>query len=253
MFHYRLTVSYVGTRYLGWQIQPESYGKTIQGEINLALQKISKSTDVKTLGSGRTDTGVHAMGQVVKATIPLEINPRNLLKAMNSHLPEDIRVFEASLSTEEFIPTVHAKSKEYHYRFSTNEIHPPFAEHLITHYPYEIDLEAMKKACQIFIGEHDFTNFFVEGTPVSSFVRQIYECEIIEVPANELFPSYYVFRVVGSGFLKQMVRLMVGAIWRVGRGRVTLEELQNSLSPMKQEKLGAVAPGHGLYLMRVNY
>lgn len=253
MFHYRLVVSYVGTQYLGWQIQPESYGKTVQGEINIALEKISKSSSIRSLGSGRTDTGVHALGQVAKVSIPLEINPQNLLKAMNSHLPEDIRVLEASVSTHEFMPTVHAKSKEYHYRFSVNEIHSPFAEHLISHYPYRIDLDLMRQGCQIFIGKHDFTNYFVEGTPVSSFVREIYECEIFEVPESELFPSYYVFRVVGNGFLKQMVRLMVGTIWRVGRGKVTLEELKESLSPVKKEKLAPVAPGHGLYLVRVKY
>lgn len=253
MFYYRLTISYVGTRYLGWQIQPESYGKTVQGEIHSALRKISKSEDVKSLGSGRTDAGVHAMGQVVKVSIHLEINPKNLLKALNSHLPEDIRVLEASTSSEEFIPTVHAKSKEYHYRFSTAEIHTPFVQHLITHCPHSLDVQLMRQACQTFIGRHDFTNFFVEGTPVSSFVREIYECEILEIAASELFPSYYVFRVVGNGFLKQMVRLMVGAVWRVGRGKITVRDLENSLSPMKQEKLAAVAPGHGLYLMRVNY
>lgn len=253
MFHYCLTVSYVGTRYLGWQIQPEKYGKTIQGEINFALEKISKSKDVRTLGSGRTDTGVHALGQVVKVSIPLEIKPENLQKALNSHLPDDIRVLNASVSTHEFMPTIHAKSKEYQYRFSINEIHPPFAHNLIAHYPYQLDLELMRKACQKFIGVHDFTNFFVEGTPVSSFVREIYECEILEIPATEILPSYYVFRVVGNGFLKQMVRLMVGAIWKAGRGRLTLEELEKALSPIKQEKLAAVAPGHGLYLIRVNY
>lgn len=253
MFHYRLVISYVGTQYLGWQVQPVSYGKTVQGEINIALSKISKSQEVKSLGSGRTDTGVHALGQVVKVTMPLEINPANLLKAMNSHLPEDIRVLEASFSTHEFIPTVHAKSKEYHYRFSNHDYHPPFAQRLITHYPYELDLELMKKACQIFIGKHDFSNFFVEGTPVSSYVREIYECEILTVPASELFPSYFVFKVVGNGFLKQMVRLMVGTIWRVGRRKVSLEELQESLTSVKKEKLAPVAPGHGLYLVRVNY
>ncbi len=253
MHHYRLIVSYQGTRYLGWQVQPESYGQTVQGEINIALGKISKSSEVKSLGSGRTDSGVHALGQVVKVSIPLKIDPKNLLKALNSHLPDDIRVLDASHSDQEFIPTVHAKSKEYHYRFSTLEIHPPFAQHLITHYPYELDVELMKKACELFIGEHNFINYFVEGTPVSSFVRHIYECEILEVPATDFFPPYYVFRVVGNGFLKQMVRLMVGTIWRVGRGKVSLEELQMSLGPAKKEKLAAVAPGHGLYLIRVNY
>lgn len=253
MYHYRLTISYQGTQYLGWQIQPESYGKTIQGEINSALTKIAKSHQVRTMGSGRTDTGVHALGQVVKATIPLKINPKSLVKAMNSHLPEDIRVIDAIDSDDAFIPTADAVSKEYHYRFSVNDYHPPFAQNLIAHCPYDLDLELMQKACAVFIGEHDFTNYFCEGTPVSSYVRHIYECEIYEVQATELFPSYFVFRVVGNGFLKQMVRLMMGAIWRVGRKKVTLEELKNSLSPIKQDKIGATAPGHGLYMIRVNY
>lgn len=238
---------------MGWQIQPSSYGKTVQGEINLALSKISKSNEVKSLGSGRTDTGVHALGQVIKVTMPLEIKPSSLVKAMNSHLPDDIKVLSAEDSNLDFIPTVHARSKEYHYRFSTEDILSPFAQELIAHYPYEIDLEKMREACKVFVGEHDFTNYYCEGTPVSSFVREIYECEILEVPASELFPSYFVFKVVGNGFLKQMVRLMMGTIWRVGRGKISLLELQKSLSPVKQEKLAAVAPGHGLYLVCVNY
>lgn len=253
MHHYQLTISYQGTRYLGWQIQPASYGKTVQGEINSALEKISKSRDVRTLGSGRTDAGVHALGQVVKVSIPLDIHPVNLLKAMNSHLPQDIRVLDSTVSTEEFIPTVHAVSKEYQYRFSTQAIHPPFARDLIAHIPQELDVELMRKACQIFIGRHDFTNYYCEGTPVSSFVREIYECEILEVCESEFLPPYYVFRVVGNGFLKQMVRLMVGVLWKVGRKKVTLKELEESLSPVKQEKLAAVAPGHGLYMVCVNY
>lgn len=253
MNHYRLTLSYQGTHYLGWQVQPESYGKTVQGELNSALAKIAKSVQVRSMGSGRTDSGVHALGQVVKVSIPLKINPQSLVKALNSHLPEDIRVIDGEESSEDFVPTVDAVSKEYQYRFSTQEFHPPFAQHLIAHHPYPLDLKLMREGCNVFLGKHDFTNFFCEGTPVSSYVREIYECEIFEVKESELLPAYYVFRVVGNGFLKQMVRLMMGAIWRVGRKKATIEELQKSLSPVKQDKIGATAPGHGLYMVRVNY
>ena len=112
----------------------------------------------------------------------------------------------------------------------------------------------MREACKIFVGKHDFTNFYCEGTEVSSNIREIYECELLEVPQCEwMLPSHYVFRIVGNGFLKQMVRLLMGAVWNVGRGKITLEELQNSLGPTKLPKLGMTAPPNGLYMVRVNY
>jgi tRNA pseudouridine38-40 synthase len=119
--HYRLVLQYKGTRYNGWQIQPEHTGITVQGELNRALKVISKSDNVKSLGAGRTDAGVHALGQVAKVGIELVIAPESLVKALNSHLPEDIRVLHAQVSDADFFPTVHAKSKEYQYRFTNNK------------------------------------------------------------------------------------------------------------------------------------
>lgn len=251
--YYRLLVEYKGTGYLGWQIQPE--GKTIQGEINRALKNISKSENVRTLGSGRTDSGVHALGQVVKASIDLEINPVNLLRALNSHLPSDIRVKEVTLSDEEFMPTVNAKSKEYHYRFITGRNPNAFQGDFIASCPHDIDPELVRKACEILLGEHDFLNYFCEGTEVNSTVRTIFHCGLKEGERLDgaLFPEHYLFFIEGSGFLKQMVRLLVGALWNVGRGKISLEEFQASLNPPKRERLGVVAPPEGLYLVRVNY
>jgi tRNA pseudouridine38-40 synthase len=252
--YYKLVLEYKGTPYLGWQIQPEGSGKTVQGELNRSLRAISKSEDVKSLGAGRTDAGVHALGQVVKVAIPLEIVPLSLMRALNSHLPDDIRVLSAELSTEEFIPTYHAKSKEYHYRFTINRNHAALQSDLIANQSFELDLEKMQKACKVLVGEHDFTNFFCEGTEVASNIRRIYECEILEVPQDGwMLPSHYVFRIVGNGFLKQMVRLLMGAVWNIGRGKISIEDLQNALGPEKVQKLGAVAPPNGLYMVRVNY
>ncbi len=253
--YYKLVIQYNGVRYLGWQIQPENSGKTVQGELNRALQTISKSEQVRSLGSGRTDSGVHALGQVVKVTMPLEIEPRNLVRALNVNLPDDIRVVDADHSDEAFMPTVHAISKEYQYRFTCNRTFTAFQNDFIVNFPFEVDLDAMKKACGLLIGRHDFSNYFCEGTEVVSKVREIYECEIYEVKQGEwgMFPSHFVFRIVGNGFLKQMVRLLMGALWNVGRGKISLEEFETSLAMPQSKKLGPVAPPFGLYMVRVNY
>ena len=252
--HYRLTIQYKGSRYLGWQVQPNDAGLTVQGELNRALKVIAKTEEVRSLGAGRTDSGVHALGQVAKVSIPLQIAPENLIKALNVNLPDDIRIIAAEISDDVFFPTVHAKSKEYHYRFTYNRGFTAFQNELIQNYPFDLDIRLMQEGCNILIGRHDFSNFFCEGTDVASNVREIYECEIFEVHQDDwMLPSHFVFRIVGNGFLKQMVRLLMGALWNVGRGKITLDELRNSLGPHKLPRLGPVAPPNGLYMVRVNY
>jgi tRNA pseudouridine38-40 synthase len=239
---------------LGWQVQPDDAGLTVQGELNKALRAISKSDNVKSMGAGRTDSGVHAIGQVAKIALILKIAPENLLKAINVNLPTDIRVVTCEVSDEEFFPTVHAKSKEYQYRFTCNRSFTAFQNELIYNYPFELDLEKMRAACQVLVGSHDFSNFYCEGTEVSHNIREIFECEISEISQGDwMLPTHYVFRIVGSGFLKQMVRLLMGAIWNIGRGKITLEDLKQALGPNKVQRLGPVAPPEGLYMVRVNY
>lgn len=229
-------------------------GPTVQGELNKALVAVSKHK-AQSMGSGRTDTGVHALGQVVKVSIELEIDPINLLKALNGNLPEDIRVIEAAFSDSDFHPTVHATSKEYHYRFTCTRQATAMQNDLIGNFPFELDLEKMRKACQILIGEHDFSNYFCQGTEVSSNIRTIFECEILEVPQENwsMLPAHFVFRIVGNGFLKQMVRLLMGAVWNVGRSKISLDEFKASLSSTPMERMGATAPPQGLYMVRVKY
>lgn len=255
IFYYKLIIQYKGTRYLGWQIQPESAGKTVQGELNKALRTLSKSDDVKSLGAGRTDSGVHALGQVAKVSIPLEIDPKSLLKAINAHLPDDICVIHADVSDEKFFPTVDAVSKEYHYRFTAQKSPTAFQTELIANYSFDLDIDLMREACKILVGEHDFMNYFCEGTEVSSTVRTIFSCEILHVPQDgfNMLPEHYTLKIIGNGFLKQMVRLITGALWSVGRGKVSLEEFKKSLSVPSQKRIGPTAPPEGLYMVRVNY
>ncbi len=254
IYYYKLLLQYKGTRYLGWQVQPESAGVTVQGELNKALEIVSKSK-AHSLGAGRTDAGVHALGQVAKVAIELEIAPGNLVKALNVNLPDDIRVISAELSNHEFFPTVHAVSKEYHYRFTCKRMFTAFQNDLIVNHPFDLDIDKMRKACEMLVGKHDFMNYFCEGTETSTTVRTIFECEILEIHQGnwEMLPPHFVFRVVGDGFLKQMVRLLVGAVWSVGRGKISLEEFQSSLRLKSPRRLGPVAPPQGLYMVRVNY
>jgi tRNA pseudouridine38-40 synthase len=252
--HFKITLSYQGTHYCGWQKQSQGE-KTIQGELEKALSKITNGGEFSTLGSGRTDAGVHALGQVVKIDLNINIDETGLLKVLNSYLPKDIRVLNVESSDEEFMPTVHAKSKEYRYYFSIDPVVPSPLNLQLAHLRYELDIELMKKAAQLFVGEHDFQNYFCVGTPVKSTVRTIYNCEILTVdnffhPANS---QVYLLKIEGNGFLKQMVRLIMGALIEVGKGKASLQDIENSLKESIDSKVGATAPAEGLYLYAVQY
>lgn len=253
--NYKLILQYKGTRYSGWQVQSGTNELTIQGEINRALSVISKSSDVKSVGAGRTDAGVHALGQVAKVTLPLTLPAENFRKALNGNLPEDIRVISAEETDLDFHPTVQATSKEYHYRFTNVKEPSAFQSELLANCSFELDFSRMREAAALLVGEHDFTNFYTEGTEVSSTVRTIFSCDLVEIPRGdwEMLPAHFAFRFSGSGFLKQMVRLLVGALWNVGRGKISLEEFRSALGPIKVQRLGPVAPPEGLYMVRVNY
>ena len=252
---YKLSLQYKGTHYSGFQIQPND--KTIQGELNNALKILSKSDEIKSIGSGRTDAGVHAFAQIVRIEIPVDIPEESLVRAINSHLPFDIRVTSASRTTLDFHPIFSAQSKEYNYVFSNQQNISPFAHDFVTLFPFELDIEMMRKGCALFCGKHDFINYQCTGTDVETTVRQIFSCEIVHHHSSghwsEMLSDYYVFRVVGDGFLKQMVRLMMGALWALGRGKITLDDLEKSLKISQGSRLGATAPPQGLYLKEVHY
>lgn len=255
MYYYKITLQYNGTNYFGWQVQPDQL--TVQGVLNSSLTKVCKSSNIKTLGSGRTDAGVHALEQIVKVDIPIDIEPESLIRAINSNLPRDVRCIAAQRCDEKFMPTVDALWKEYTYLFTNNRFANSFQESFIANYPYELDFEKMDKGCRLLIGKHDFCNFFCTGTDVNSTVREIYLASIQSVDVNgfigSVFPNHYSFTIRGSGFLKQMVRLIIGSLWNVGRGKITLEQLSDALERPQKNKLGIVAPASGLYLARVKY
>lgn len=254
-FFYRATLAYKGTRYQGWQIQPT--GATVQGALNQALETIAKSVEIRSIGSGRTDAGVHALGQVVRMEMPFAIDPTGLMRGLNSHLPKDIRVLDCCNTNADFHPTYGAESKYYSYFFQLQDEDDPFLHDLVATYSFPFSEELARDACSRFVGTHDFLNFYTEGTEVSSSVRTVYSCELIrhEPGTGPVLSqnSFYEIRVHGNGFLKQMVRLMVGSIWNVARGKIDAGLISASLIDEKKPRLAAVAPPEGLYLMRVIY
>ena len=198
---YKAIVCYNGEKFLGWQIQ-ENQGKTIQGEIIKALEIVSKTSEIEVIGSSRTDAGVHALGQVAKLTTPLVIPGDSLMRALNVHLPPEIRILKVEETIEKFQPSFDTKSKIYSYFFYLNDYANPFGKELITHNPFELDLELMSLAAKIFEGEFDFKNFMTVGTPVKSTVRTIFHSEIIQHQAPSSFfgniGTYYEYRVHGD-------------------------------------------------------
>ena len=250
-------MSYKGTHFFGWQKQ-KGERPTVQAHLEDCLFKIYQSGDVKTLASGRTDTGVHALGQVVRLMAPGQIPCDALKKALNSLLSPDVRICEVVPSDPSFHPIRDAVWKEYWYLFSLEKREgDPFFHEMVANIGRNQDREKMEQAAKIFQGMHDFCNYCTTGGSSKTTWKRIYESRI--GPAEMLFPlikaplPLYVFKVRGNGFLKQMVRLMMGAIVEVGRGRVSLEDVGDSLECPREEKIGVVVPPQGLYLREVFY
>lgn len=259
MNFYKLIIQYKGTHYYGFQIQPDR--PTIQEELMKAFKLVAKKDFVKIIGSGRTDAGVHALGQVVRIESDFLIIPDSLVKAMNTKLPLDIRVVKAEYCNEDFHPIYSAIKKEYLYAFSCEKVRSVFSRDLLAYFDFEFDEKLMRDACSIFVGSYDFVNYQVSGTEILNTVRDIYSCELqhycLDSEAQGIFGNYlsdyFVIKVQGNGFLKQMVRQMVGAIWNVARKKASLKDLEDSLKGSTVKRVGATAPPEGLYLAEVFY
>jgi tRNA pseudouridine38-40 synthase len=257
LYHYKAKIEYNGAAYSGWQIQSQGE-KTIQGELNRSLSSIANTHEVKTIGGGRTDAGVHALGQIVRIEMPLAITPDGLRKALATKLPSDIRCLEVWPCTAEFHPIFSAISKEYVFFFTNRREGPSvFQIDRIANCPFSLNIELIREACALFVGEHDFINFSTKGTPVVSTLRTVFECELITSSTggfpDHLSPSCFMLRIRGNGFLKQMVRLIVGSLWEVGRGKISKDIIGKALEARQELRAGPVAPPEGLYLKEIFY
>ncbi|MDP8983128.1 MAG: tRNA pseudouridine(38-40) synthase TruA [Acidobacteriota bacterium] len=243
----RIRLSYDGTEYHGWQVQPGL--PTIQQTLEEKLSEM-EGAPVQVAGSGRTDAGVHALAQVAAFSIANPIPADNLRRALNRVLPRDIRVMAAEEVPREFHPRFDAKAKTYEYRIWRAEVCPPFEHRYVYHYPYPLREEEMMRLAPLLEGDHDFTAFAATDDRDArglSKVRTIFSSQVI-VEADQLY-----YRVHGSGFLKHMVRNIVGVLIEVGKGNLDEAALQARLQPGCAIPSGPSAPARGLFLVAVEY
>jgi tRNA pseudouridine38-40 synthase len=259
MRNLKLTLSYDGSEFSGWQVQPDK--ATIQGVLAMAIGRVT-GENVLPQGSGRTDAGVHALAQVASFVTEAAIPTENLVKALNHVLPGSIRV----LAVEEVAPEFHARksagAKTYRYRMYRGEICLPFLARYVWHYPYPLDEAAMAEAASFVIGEHDFTSFAAVDPERAAPLRGASQVANDDRPSNirQIFSSSWthegeelLYTVRGSGFLHHMVRNLVGTFVLVGKGTLKPDDVARILRARDRSAAGATAPAGGLYLVGVEY
>ena len=255
MRNLKLVLAYDGTDFCGWQVQPDA--PSIQGTLGSAIGRLT-GEKVLPQGSGRTDAGVHALGQVASFQIESVIPASNLVTALNDILPAAIRVLDAREVSPDFHARKSAKAKTYRYRICRSAICPPFLSRYAWHYPYPLDFEALKEAASLIDGRHDFTSFAAvdpekdnregdEGARTGANVRTVFSSRWRE-ETDEL-----VYEVHGNGFLHHMVRNLIGTFLLVGKRTLKPTDMTRILEAKDRSAAGATAPACGLYLVGVEY
>ena len=242
----RLLVSYDGTEYQGWQKQPGK--QTLQGTLEATLTQIY-GEPIRVIGSGRTDSGTHAVGQVAHFTAPRRINAEErLVRALNSLLPDDIVVKAAYLAPKDFHALACARRKIYLYRIWNNPVRSALWRKRALWSPQPLNLRLLNTFAHQIVGEYDFKSFQTAGSETKTSVRRIFTCGF-EARRGSLVE----FRIEGSGFLKQMVRNLVGTMLYLDRTKGSLADFRDILAARDRQRARATAPAHGLYLYRVGY
>jgi len=240
----KITVEYDGTEYCGWQIQPN--GVTVQQRLNEALHAIT-GEECSVTGSGRTDAGVHALGQVAHFDTESTIPPERFAAALNSALPQDIRVLSSELSDSDFHARFCAKNKTYRYKMYIDETIRPLQDRYAAHVQYPLDVLSMRRAAKLYEGTHDFSAFMSTGSEVKDTVRTVYFSTVTSEG------SEVTFTVCGNGFLYNMVRIMAGTLVGVGLGKLTEEDVTAALAGGDRTLTGKTMPARGLTLVSVEY
>jgi tRNA pseudouridine38-40 synthase len=244
----KLTLAYDGTAYTGWQVQ--SRGRTIQEAIESTLAKIT-GEPVRVTASGRTDAGVHALGQVVGFRTASRLSPEVLVRALNAELPRDIAVLDAAEAPEAFHATLDAKRKRYRYMIYDGPVRDVFRRQTVWHCPRGLDTEAMHRAAQALCGPHDFSSFETQGSPRKTSVRTIYDVSVRRgIDGDEHLVAV---EVKADGFLYNMVRTIVGTLVRVGRHLRSESWVAEVLAAADRRAAGPTAPPQGLFLVQVEY
>ena len=244
MRNIKLTIEYDGTNFSGWQIQKDK--RTIEEELETALAKILKE-EVKVIGSGRTDAGVHAMGQVANFKTDKTIKPEELHAALNTMLPYDIVVLNVEDVDEGFNARISAKAKHYRYVINNAKFPSALNANREYHYKYFLDTEAMQLAANDLKGKHDFKAFMAAGSTVKDTEREIYDIQVARL-GNRV-----IIDVVGNGFLYNMVRIIAGTLIDVGSGKLDICVIKNMIETGDRNLGGRTVAPEGLFLVNVAY
>ena len=244
MKNYKLIIEYDGSRYYGWQRQPGQ--NTIQGKVENILS-ILCGKEIEVIGAGRTDAGVHARGMAANAFMDTPLSAEEIRDYLNRYLPDDIAVREVREASPRFHARYNAIGKTYRYTCFDGPVKSVFDRKYYTPLCEAPDLERMRRAARILEGEHDFRNFCVNPRMKKSTVRRVDRIEI------EREGDYLLFTVHGTGFLQNMLRIMVGTLLEVGFGRMEPEQVREALEARERQKAGPTAPAQGLCLLSVDY
>ena len=242
--NYKLTIAYDGTRFFGWEHQPDR--ETIQGKLERVLERLC-GVPVDVIGAGRTDAGVHARAMVASVRMDVPQSPEEIRDYMNRYLPDPIAVREVKEAGEQFHARYNALSKTYRYTCFDGPVKPVFDRKYVTLLDFSPDIDAMRKAAEILTGEHDFRSFCGNTRMKKSTVR------LVDTILIERRKDRVVFTFHGTGFLRNMVRIMVGTLLEVGRGALRPEAVSEILAAKDRKKAGPTAPPEGLCLMKVDY
>ncbi len=243
--NFKITIEYDGTAYHGWQRQADD--RTIQGEIEKALMTMT-GNKVTLTGAGRTDAGVHAFGQVANFHFRTALDPGVFLKGLNSLLPKDIVITRCTQVSVKFHARYDVKSKSYHYRILNCDLPAAIFRQYAWHIRKRLNLDAMLNSLFYIIGTHDFKAFEGTGSPRANTIRSVMHADI-----EKMDDGYLVFKIEGNGFLRFMVRNIVGTLVDVGLGKITPRDINRILVSKDRNLAGITAPAHGLFLMQVNY
>jgi tRNA pseudouridine38-40 synthase len=249
MRNFKIILAYDGTEFCGWQVQP--YAPSIQATLASAIGRVT-GEKVLPQGSGRTDAGVHALGQVASFSLASAIPAANLVIALNDVLPPSIRALDCNQVAEGFHARKSAKAKTYRYRMYRREICPPLLARYVWHYPYPLDFEAMKEAAVLVEGEHDFTSFAAVD-PERRKQEKISNLRTVFSSRLSAAEGEFVYEIRGNGFLHHMVRNLMGTFLLVGKKTIRPGEMSRILEKRKRSAAGATAPACGLYLVSVEY
>ena len=254
-YFYVITVQYLGYRFHGWQKQPNV--KTVHLMIDRTFKFILQDKKFKTLASGRTDAMVSAQEAAFELFLHEPLNDlEEFLALFNHNLPQDIRALNIKEVTKDFNIIQHSKVKEYLYLFAHGEKNHPFCAPIMTTILDELDIETMKAGAALFQGIHNFKPYCFRATDNGIYNREILCCELVEntvFTANYFPEKTFILRVKGKGFMRNQIRLMMGALIKLGRGDITLEYIEDSLKPESTEVMDYIAPASGLILNKIEF